>query len=468
MSETYDVVIIGGGPGGYNCAIRCGQLGLKTAIIEMRDTLGGTCLNVGCIPSKALLHASEYYAAAKNDFEGMGIEVSGLAVNLEKMMAQKDEAVKGLTEGVAVLMKKNKVKHYAGKGKIVGKGEVEIELNAGGTEKVGAKNIVIATGSEPASLPGIEIDEERIVTNTGALSLKEIPKKLTLIGAGVIGLEMGSVWSRLGSEVTVIEFLDHIMPGADAEISKQSKRIFEKQGLKFRMGTKVTGIEKLKTKLKVSVEPAKGGDEEHLDADVVIMAIGRKPYTEGLGLETIGVGVNQRGVIDTTDHFKTNVEGVWAIGDCVAGPMLAHKAEDDGAAVAELIAGKAGHVDYDLVPSVVYTSPEIAWVGKNEQQLKDAGIKYKTGKFPFMANSRARCNHETEGFVKILADATTDEILGVHMLGVGVGELIGEICVAMEFKASSEDVARTCHAHPTLSEAIRQAAMGVEGWTMQM
>ena len=468
MSETYDVVIIGGGPGGYNCAIRCGQLGLKTAIIEMRDTLGGTCLNVGCIPSKALLHASEYYAAAKNDFEGMGIEVSGLAVNLEKMMAQKDEAVKGLTEGVAFLMKKNKVKHYAGKGKIVGKGEVEIELNAGGTEKVGAKNIVIATGSEPASLPGIEIDEERIVTNTGALSLKEIPKKLTLIGAGVIGLEMGSVWSRLGSEVTVIEFLDHIMPGADAEISKQSKRIFEKQGLKFRMGTKVTGIEKLKTKLKVSVEPAKGGDEEHLDADVVIMAIGRKPYTEGLGLETIGVGVNQRGVIDTTDHFKTNVEGVWAIGDCVAGPMLAHKAEDDGAAVAELIAGKAGHVDYDLVPSVVYTSPEIAWVGKNEQQLKDAGIKYKTGKFPFMANSRARCNHETEGFVKILADATTDEILGVHMLGVGVGELIGEICVAMEFKASSEAVARTCHAHPTLSEAIRQAAMGVEGWTMQM
>ncbi len=468
MSETYDVVIIGGGPGGYNCAIRCGQLGLKTAIIEMRDTLGGTCLNVGCIPSKALLHASEYYAAAKNDFEGMGIEVSGLAVNLEKMMAQKDEAVKGLTEGVAFLMKKNKVKHYAGKGKIVGKGEVEIELNAGGTEKVGAKNIVIATGSEPASLPGIEIDEERIVTNTGALSLKEIPKKLTLIGAGVIGLEMGSVWSRLGSEVTVIEFLDHIMPGADAEISKQSKRIFEKQGLKFRMGTKVTGIEKLKTKLKVSVEPAKGGDEEQLDADVVIMAIGRKPYTEGLGLETIGVGVNQRGVIDTTDHFKTNVEGVWAIGDCVAGPMLAHKAEDDGAAVAELIAGKAGHVDYDLVPSVVYTSPEIAWVGKNEQQLKDAGIKYKTGKFPFMANSRARCNHETEGFVKILADATTDEILGVHMLGVGVGEMIGEICVAMEFKASSEDVARTCHAHPTMSEAIRQAAMGVEGWTMQM
>lgn len=468
MSEAYDVVIIGGGPGGYNCAIRCGQLGLKTAIIEMRETLGGTCLNVGCIPSKALLHASEYYAAAKNDFEGMGIEVSGLKVNLEKMMAQKEDAVKGLTEGVAFLMKKNKVKHYAGKGKIVGKGEVEIAMNDGSTQKIGAQNIVIATGSEPATLPGIEIDEERIVTNTGALSLKEIPKKLVLIGAGVIGLEMGSVWSRLGSEVTVVEFLDHIMPGADGEIQKQAKKIFEKQGLSFKLGTKVTGIEKLKTKLKVNVEPAKGGDAEAIDADVVIMAIGRKPYTEGLGLETIGISTDKRGVIETSDHFKTTVDGVWAIGDCVAGPMLAHKAEDDGVAVAELIAGKAGHVNYDLVPAVVYTSPEIAWVGKTEQQLKEAGIKYKTGKFPFMANSRARCNHETEGFVKVLAHAVTDEVLGVHMLGVGVGEMIGEICVAMEFKAASEDIARTCHAHPTMSEAVRQAAMAVEGWTMQM
>lgn len=468
MSEAYDVVIIGGGPGGYNCAIRCGQLGLKAAIIEMRETLGGTCLNVGCIPSKALLHASEYYAAAKNDFEGMGIEVSGLKVNLEKMMAQKEDAVKGLTEGVAFLMKKNKVKHYAGKGKIVGKGEVEIAMNDGSTQKIGAQNIVIATGSEPATLPGIEIDEERIVTNTGALSLKEIPKKLVLIGAGVIGLEMGSVWSRLGSEVTVVEFLDHIMPGADGEIQKQAKKIFEKQGLSFKLGTKVTGIEKLKTKLKVNVEPAKGGDAEAIDADVVIMAIGRKPYTEGLGLETIGISTDKRGVIETSDHFKTTVDGVWAIGDCVAGPMLAHKAEDDGVAVAELIAGKAGHVNYDLVPAVVYTSPEIAWVGKTEQQLKEAGIKYKTGKFPFMANSRARCNHETKGFVKVLAHAVTDEVLGVHMLGVGVGEMIGEICVAMEFKAASEDIARTCHAHPTMSEAVRQAAMAVEGWTMQM
>ena len=468
MSEAFDVVIIGGGPGGYNCAIRCGQLGLKAAIIEMRDTLGGTCLNVGCIPSKALLHASEFYAAAQHDFEGMGIEVSGLKVNLKKMMAQKEDAVKGLTDGVAFLMKKNKVKHFAGKGKIAGKGKVEIAMNDGSTQTVDAKNIVIATGSEPATLPGIEIDEERIVTNTGALSLKDVPKKLVLIGAGVIGLEMGSVWSRLGSEVTVVEFGDHIMPGADAEVSKQAKKIFEKQGLAFRMGSKVTGVEKLKTKLKVAVEPAKGGDAETIDADVVIMAIGRKPYTAGLGLEGVGIATDKRGVIETQNHFKTKVDGIWAIGDCIEGPMLAHKAEDDGAAVAELIAGKAGHVNYDLVPSVVYTGPEIAWVGKTEQQLKDAGIKYKSGKFPFMANSRARCNHETDGFVKILADAATDEVLGAHMIGVGVGEMIGEICVAMEFKASSEDVARTCHAHPTMSEAIRQAAMGVEGWTMQM
>ena len=468
MSEVYDVVIIGGGPGGYNCAIRCGQLGLKAAIIEMRDTLGGTCLNVGCIPSKALLHASEFYAAAQNDFAGMGIEVSGVKLNLDKMMAQKNDAVKGLTDGVAFLMKKNKVKHYNGRGKITGKGEVEVTLADGTVQKLGAKDIVIATGSEPTSLPGIEIDEERIVTNTGALSLKEVPKKLVLIGAGVIGLEMGSVWSRLGSDVTVVEYLDHILPGTDGEVSKQAKKIFEKQGLKFRLGTKVTGIEKLKTKLKVSVEPAKGGDSEVVEADVVIVAIGRKPYTDGLGLETVGVGVDKRGVIDTTDHLKTNVEGIWAVGDCVAGPMLAHKAEDDGAAVAELIAGKAGHVDYNLVPGVVYTSPEIAWVGQTEEQLKAAGIKYKTGKFPFMANSRARTNHQTDGFVKILADATTDQVLGVHMLGVGVGEMIGEVCVAMEFQASSEDIARTCHAHPTLSEATRQAAMAVEGWAMQM
>ncbi|MEM1087874.1 MAG: dihydrolipoyl dehydrogenase [Pseudomonadota bacterium] len=467
MAETYDVVIIGGGPGGYNCAIRAGQLGLKTACVEMRDTLGGTCLNVGCIPSKALLHASEAYASAKNDFADMGIKISGLEVDLKQMMHQKSDAIDGLTKGVAFLLKKNKVDHIHGKGKITGPGKVEVTNKDGKTQTLSAKNIVIATGSEPSTLPGIEIDEKRVVSNTGALSLTEIPKKLVLIGAGVIGLEMGCVWARLGSEVTVIEYLDRILPGADSEIAKEAQRTFKKQGLTFKLGTKVTGVEKLKTKLKLTHGPAKGGDAESLDADIVIVAVGRKPYTEGLGLENVGGTTDKRGVINVTDgHFKV-ADGVWAIGDCIHGPMLAHKAEDDGAAVAELIAGKAGHVDYNLVPSVVYTAPEIAWVGQTEDQLKEAGIKYKKGKFPFMANSRARTNHETEGFVKILAEEGTDRILGAHMMGIGVGEMIGEICVAMEFGASSEDVARTSHAHPTMSEAIRQAAMGVEGWTMQ-
>lgn len=467
MAETYDVVIIGAGPGGYNCAIRAGQLGLKTAIIEKRETLGGTCLNVGCIPSKALLHASEAYDAAQNSFADMGIEVSGLKLNLKQMMAQKADAVKGLTEGVKFLMKKNKVDVFEGTGAIKGKGEVEVQPAKGKAETLKTKNIVIATGSEPSSLPGIEIDEDRVVSNTGAIALKEVPKKLILIGAGVIGLELGSVWARLGAEVTVVEYLDRILPGADDEIAKQAQRTFKKQGLDFRLGMKVTGVEKLKSKLKLSMEPAKGGDAETLDADVVIVAVGRRPYTEGLGLEAVGGKTDKRGVIQTSDHFKV-ADGVWAIGDCINGPMLAHKAEDDGAAVAELIAGKAGHVDWDLVPSVVYTNPEIAWVGKTEVQLKEAGVKYKSGKFPFMANSRARTNHETEGFVKILAEEGTDKILGAHMMGVGVGEMIAEVVVAMEFGASSEDIARTCHAHPTLSEAVRQAAMGVEGWTMQM
>jgi len=467
MADTYDVVIIGGGPGGYNCAIRAGQLGLKTACIEMRDTLGGTCLNVGCIPSKALLHASEYFDAAKNDFASMGIKTGKVDVDLDQMMAQKDEAVDGLTKGVAFLLKKNKVDHIQGKGEIKGPGQVEVTGPDGKKQMLSAKNIVIATGSEPSTLPGIEIDEQRIVTNTGALSLDTIPKKLVLIGAGVIGLEMGCVWSRLGSDVTVIEYLDRILPGTDNEIAKEARRTFKKQGLTFKLGTKVTGVEKLKTKLKLTMEPAKGGDAESLDADIVIVAVGRRPYTEGLGLEAVGGKIDRRGVIETSDHFKV-APGVWAIGDCIDGPMLAHKAEDDGAAVAELISGKAGHVNYDLVPGVVYTKPEIATVGKTEEQLKEAGIKYKKGKFPFMANSRARTNHETTGFVKILAEEGTDKILGAHMIGVGVGELIHEVCVAMEFGASSEDLARTCHAHPTMSEAVRQAAMGVEGWTMQM
>ncbi len=468
MSEIYDVVIIGGGPGGYNCAIRAGQLGLKVACIEMRGTLGGTCLNVGCIPSKALLHASGLYAAAKTDFAGLGIKVGKLELDLTQMMAQKSDAVDGLTKGIEFLFKKNKVEYVKGRGKILGKGRVEVALAEGGTRVLDTKNIVIATGSEPATLPGIEIDEERVVSNTGALSLKAVPKKLVLIGAGVIGLEMGSVWARLGSEVTVVEYLDRILPPADAEVAKEAERTFKKQGLAFRLGTKVTGIEKSKTKLKVNIEPAKGGAAEALDADVVIVAIGRKPYTEGLGLETVGGTTDKRGVVDVIDgHFKV-ADGVWAVGDCIHGPMLAHKAEDDGTAVAELIAGKAGHVDYNLVPSVVYTNPEIAWVGKNEEELKAAGVEYVKGKFPFMANSRARTNHETAGFVKILAEKGTDKILGAHMIGVGVGEMIAEICVAMEFGAASEDIARTSHAHPTLSEAVRQAAMGVEGWTMQM
>ena len=467
MAETYDVVIIGGGPGGYNCAIRAGQLGLKTACIEKHTKLGGTCLNVGCIPSKALLHASEFYAAAKNDFASMGIKTGKLEVDLGQMMAQKEDAIDGLTKGVAFLLKKNKVDHVHGTGKITGPGKVEVTGPDGKTQVLEAKNIVIATGSQPSTLPGIEIDEERVVSNTGALSLKQIPKKLVLIGAGVIGLEMGQVWSRLGADVTVIEYLDRILPGTDNETAKEAQKIFKKQGLTFKLGTKVTSVEKLKTKLKITAEPAKGGDAETLDADIVIVAVGRKPYTEGLGLENVGGKTDKRGVIETTDHFKV-ADGVWAIGDCIHGPMLAHKAEDDGAAVAELIAGKAGHVDYNLVPGVVYTNPEIATVGQTEEQLKEAGIKYKKGKFPFMANSRARTNHETDGFVKILAEEGTDRILGAHMIGVGVGEMIGEICVAMEFGASSEDVARTCHAHPTMSEAVRQAAMGVEGWTMQM
>ena len=467
MSDTYDVVIIGGGPGGYNCAIRCGQLGLKTAIIDKRGVLGGTCLNVGCIPSKALLHGSELFAAAKNDFAGLGIKMSGLELDLDQMMSQKTDAVNGLTQGVEFLMKKNKVDYVKGFGRIKETGVVEVDGEDGEQKTLNTKNIVIATGSVPSSLPNIEIDEERVVTNEGAIALKEVPEKLIVIGAGIIGLELGSVWSRLGASVTVVEYLDRIMPGADDEIAKEAQRVFKKQGLEFRLGQKVTGVERVDDQVKLFMEPATGGEQETLEANAIIVAVGRRPYTEGLGLEAVGGKTDKRGIIETTDHFKVS-DGVWAIGDCIHGPMLAHKAEDDGAAVAELIAGKAGHVDYDLVPSVVYTNPEIAWVGKTEAQLKEAGIEYKKGKFPFQANSRARTNHETTGFVKILADAKTDRILGAHMMGVGVGEMIHEICIAMEFGAAPEDVARTCHAHPTMSEAVRQAAMGVEGWTMQM
>jgi len=467
MAESYDVVIIGGGPGGYNCAIRAGQLGLKTAVVEMRETLGGTCLNVGCIPSKALLHASELYEEAEKNFADMGIGVGKLSLDLEKMMGRKDEAVTGLTKGVEFLFKKNKVDHVRGKGRIDGAGQVIVTGEDGKETTLETRNIVIATGSEVTPLPGVEIDEERIVSSTGALELSSVPKKMVLIGAGVIGLELGSVWRRLGSEVTVVEYLDRPLPTMDGEVSKTAKKLFEKQGLIFRLGRKVTGVEKLKTKLKVTTEAADGGDEEALDADIVLVCIGRRPYTEGLGLETVGIETDKRGFIPN-EEFKTSADGVWVVGDCTTGAMLAHKAEDEGVACAERIAGKAGHVNYNAIPNVVYTYPEIASVGASEEDLKAQGRAYKVGKFPFMANSRGRTNHQTDGFAKILADAETDEILGGHIVGPSAGEMIAELAVAIEFRAASEDIARTSHAHPTLSEAVRQAAMGVEGWTMQM
>jgi dihydrolipoamide dehydrogenase len=467
MSEQFDVVIIGGGPGGYNCAIRAGQLGLKVACVESGPTLGGTCLNVGCIPSKALLHASEMYEAAGKHMADLGIKVKGVDLDLPQMMKSKSDTVDGLTKGIAFLFKKNKVTHIVGRGRIAGPGSVEVNDAKGKTSILATKHIVIATGSEVTPLPGVEIDEKRIVSSTGALALGKVPKTMVVIGAGVIGLELGSVWRRLGAKVKIVEFLPRILPGSDGELAKQAQRIFKKQGFDFHLGTKVTGVEKLKSKLKLSLEPAAGGETTNMDADVVLVAIGRRPVTQGLGLEEAGVKVDGRGFVET-DHWQTAAANIWAIGDCTTGPMLAHKAEEEAVACAEAIAGKAAHVNYDVIPGVVYTSPEIAWVGKTEEELKEAGIAYKKGAFPFAANSRARANHASDGFIKVLADAGTDEILGVHMMGAQVSEMIGEAALAMEFRAASEDIARTCHAHPTLSEALRQAAMGVEGWTMQM
>jgi dihydrolipoamide dehydrogenase len=464
MAE-YDVVIIGGGPGGYNGAIRAGQLGLKVACVEKRATLGGTCLNVGCIPSKALLHASELYEMAANDFADIGIDAAP-KLNLPAMMANKAGSVSQLTKGIEFLFKKNKVDWVKGAGKIAGPGKVEVTAEDGTKTVLEAKNIVIATGSEPSGLPGVTVDQKRIVDSTGALSLPEVPGSLIVIGAGVIGLELGSVWRRLGSKVTVVEFLDRIVPGIDAETAKTFQRALAKQGVVFKLSSKVTGAKAGAKSVSLTVEPVAGGEAETLSADYVLLAIGRRPYTEGLGLESVGIAPDKRGVIET-DHFKTSAPGVWAIGDATRGPMLAHKAEDEGVACIELIAGKAGHVNYDVIPNVIYTFPEVASVGKTEEELKAAGVAYKAGKFPFTANARAKVNGEAEGFVKVLADATTDRVLGVHMVGPDVGELIGEWCVAMEFAAASEDVARTCHPHPTRSEASRQAAMGVEGWTMQ-
>ncbi|MBL8770368.1 MAG: dihydrolipoyl dehydrogenase [Phenylobacterium sp.] len=463
---TYDVVIIGGGPGGYNAAIRAGQLGLKAACVEMRGTLGGTCLNVGCMPSKALLHASELYAAAGSEFAKLGIEVTP-KLNLPQMMAQKDESVTALTKGIEFLFKKNKVDWVKGAGRIAGPGKVEV-LDADGkvTGTLSARDIVVATGSEPSSLPGVTVDQKRIVDSTGALALPEVPGHLVVIGAGIIGLELGSVWRRLGAKVTVVEFLDRITPGVDAEVAKTFQRALTKQGIAFKLGMKVTGATASKTGVSLAFEPVAGGAAETLDADYVLLAIGRRPYTQGLGLETVGIETDKRGFI-ATDHWKTSAPGVWAIGDVTHGPMLAHKAEEEAVACIERLAGKAGHVSYGVIPGVIYTTPEVAWVGKTEEELKAEGRAYKVGKFPFTANSRAKINHETEGFAKILADAATDEILGAHLIGPSVSEMIGECCVAMEFRAASEDIARTCHPHPTRSEAVRQASMGVEGWTMQ-
>jgi dihydrolipoamide dehydrogenase len=461
----YDVVIIGGGPGGYNAAIRAGQLGLKVACVEKRVTLGGTCLNVGCMPSKALLHASELFELASKDFAGLGIDAK-VSLNLPAMMKQKADSVGQLTKGIEFLFKKNKVDWIKGAGRVAGAGRVTVTAPDGSEVTLGAKAIVIATGSEPAPLPGVVVDNKRIVDSTGALELPEVPKKLIVIGAGVIGLELGSVWRRLGAEVTVIEYLDRITPGLDEETAKALQRALTKQGMVFKLGAKVTGAAAGAKGVDLTYEPVKGGAPETLSADYVLLAIGRRPFTEGLGLDSVGVVPDKRGFIDT-DHGRTSAAGVWALGDVTHGPMLAHKAEEEAVAVIELITGRAGHVNYDVIPGVIYTFPEVAVVGKTEEELKAAGVAYKVGKFPFTANSRAKINHEAEGFVKVLADATTDRVLGVHMIGPDVSEMIGEYCVAMEFSASSEDVARTCHPHPTRSEALRQASMGVEGWTMQ-
>jgi dihydrolipoamide dehydrogenase len=459
MSQ-YDVAIIGSGPAGYVCAIRAAQLGLKVAVIEKRATYGGTCLNVGCIPSKALLHASEMFEEAGHGLAALGVKVSPPELDLPGMMAHKNATVKANVDGVAFLFKKNKIDGIRGAGRIAGPGKVEVTAEDGGKQTVEAKAIVIATGSESTPLPGVDIDEERVVTSTGALELKDVPKRLLVVGAGIIGLEIGSVWRRLGSEVTVVEFLDRILPGLDGEVAKQAQRLFQKQGIAFRLGSKVTGVGSGKSGLEVTVAPAKGeGATETVAADIVLVAIGRRPFTQGLGLEAAGVALDERGRVKTDAHYRTNVEGIYAIGDVIAGPMLAHKGEDEGAALAEILAGQAGHVNYDVIPSVVYTMPEIAVVGQSEEELKAAGVDYRAGKFPFTANGRARAMNHTDGFVKILADKATDRVLGAHMVGFGAGEMIHEAAVLMEFGGSAEDLARTCHAHPTMSEAVREAAM---------
>ncbi len=456
--NSYDVIVIGSGPGGYVCAIRCAQLGLKTACVEKNDTLGGTCLNVGCIPSKALLTASEKYHEVGHKLESFGVKVSKYELDLPGMMKHKEDVVSSNTKGIEFLFKKNKIDWLKGAGKFTSANTLDV---AG--KSYSAKHIIIATGSDVVSLPNIEIDEKRIVSSTGALELKEVPKNMVVIGGGVIGLELGAVWSRLGAKVTVVEYLDRILPTNDGEVSKEAQKILAKQGFEFKLSTKVTGVENGKDGVTLTVEPAAGGAAEKIEADVVLVAIGRKAFTGGLGLDVAGVETDDRGRVKTDHSFKTNVPGIYAIGDVIAGPMLAHKAEDEGVVLAEMLAGQTGHIDYNLIPGVVYTWPEVASIGKTEEQLKAEGVEYKKGKFPFSANGRARAMNATEGFVKILADARTDKVLGVHIIGPEAGTLIAEIGIAMEFSASSEDIARTCHAHPTLEEAIKEAALAVDG-----
>jgi len=464
MADTsYDLAVIGAGPGGYVAAIRAAQLGMRTACIDRRETLGGTCLNVGCIPSKALLHSSEKFEAACHGLAAHGVKVGKPSLDLGTMMARKDKVVADLTKGVAFLLKKNKVDHLVGRGEITGVGEVAVTPAEGDRRTLKAANILIATGSDVMPLPGVEIDEKRIVSSTGALALAKVPKHLVVIGAGYIGLELGSVWRRLGAEVTVVELLDRITPGMDLELAKQFQRLLTKQGLKFRLGTKVTGAANNKAGVSLTLEPAAGGEPETLGADTVLVAIGRRPYTDGLGLGTVGVKKDNHGFIEIDDRFATGVAGIHAIGDVVRGPMLAHKAEDEGVACVEMLAGQSGHVDYDAIPGIVYTWPEVAAVGKTEEALKEAGVGYRVGRFPFTANSRARANADTDGFVKILADAANDRVLGVHILGPDAGTMIHECVLAMAFGAAAEDIARTCHGHPTLNEAVKEAALAVDG-----
>jgi dihydrolipoamide dehydrogenase len=468
MPDNYDLVVIGTGPGGYVCAIRAAQLGMKVAVVEKDKTFGGTCLNVGCIPSKAMLHASELFDEAGHAFGKMGIKVETPALDLPAMMRFKDEGVEGNVKGVAFLFRKNKIDPHIGVGRIMASGKVEVKAADGATSTIEAKAIVIATGSDVAQLKGIAIDEKRIVSSTGALVLPKVPRRLLVVGAGVIGLELGSVWRRLGAQVMVIEFLDRILPGIDNEVARQFQRMLEKQGIGFKLAHKVAAIDSSGQVLKVSVEPAAGGTAQQVEADVALIAIGRVPYTAGLGLEAIGLKLDNHGRISVDGRFATSLPGIYAIGDVIAGPMLAHKAEDEGIAVAEIIAGKAGHVNYEVIPNVIYTSPEVASVGKTEEELKAANVAYNVGKFPFTANGRAKANQQTDGFVKIIADAKTDRVLGVHIVGSDAGNMIAEAAIAMEFGAAAEDIARTCHAHPTLPEAVKEAALAVDKRAIHM